>query len=301
MPRRVIALDAGGTKLLSGVLDDELRGDWRMRAVWGDADVLEVFSFAVGEARAVAPAAEAIGVGIPSRVDHATGRSVGAAHLPLDGVPFRDLLSERTGLPVYVDNDANLAALAEQRAGAAKGASDVVAITIGTGLGGGFMLGGHLYRGASGAAAEIGHMTIDFEGEPCDGDCPGRGCFENYVSGRALGRAGADAGLGDGVDGETVTRLALDGDPVAVDAVALIGRRLGAGIASLLNIFDPEVVVVGGGVSRAGELLLEPARAVARERALSPAAERTRIVQAHFREESGVVGAALLALAGGEP
>ena len=286
--------------MLAGVLDEDLHGDWRLRAEWGEADVLEVFVFAIGEARRAAPDAEAIGVGIPSRVDRATGGSVGAAHLPLEGVPFRDLLSERAGLPVHVDNDANLAALAELRAGAAAGASDAVVITIGTGIGGGLILDGRVYHGASGAAGEIGHMTVDFEGAACSGDCPGRGCFETYVSGPALARAGVDAGLADeGLDGLRVTQLALDGDPAAAAAVAEIGRRLGAGIASLLNVFDPELVVVGGGVSRAGDLLLEPARAVARERALSPAAQRARVVQARFGEEAGVVGAALLALDGG--
>ena len=300
MPRRVIALDAGGTKLLAGVLDDELAGEWRLRAEWGEADVLEVFAFAIGEARRAAPDAEAIGVGIPSRVDRATGSSVGAAHLPLDNVPLREVLSERSGLPVQVDNDANLAALGEHRAGAAAGSSDAVMITIGTGIGGGLILGGRLYRGSSGAGAEIGHMTIDFDGPACGGDCPGHGCFESYVSGPALARAGAEAGLEAGLDGVAVTDRALAGDPAAVEAVVVIGRRLGAGIASLLNLFDPEVVVVGGGVARAGELLLGPAREVARERALSPAAERARIVRAHFGEESGVVGAAVLALAGGD-
>lgn len=299
MPRRVIALDAGGTKLLAGVLDEELGGDWRMRAAWSDADVLEVLGFTIGEARLAAPDADAIGVGIPSRVDRATGASVGAAHLPLEGVPLRDVLVDRTGLPVYVDNDANLAALAEHRAGAAAGASDVVMITIGTGIGGGLILGGRLYRGATGAAGEIGHMTIGFEGPECAGDCPGRGCFETYVSGPALARAGVEAGLGPDLDGAAVTELALAGDPAAREAVGVIGRRLGAGIASLLNLFDPEVVVVGGGVSRAGDLLLEPAREVARERALAPAADRTRIVPARFGEDAGVVGAALLAFAGG--
>ena len=301
MPRRVIALDAGGSKLLAGVLDEALAGDWRLRAEWGEADPLEVFTFSVDEARRAAPDAVAIGAGIPSRVDRATGVSVGAAHLALEGVPFRDVLAERTGLPVHVDNDGNLAALAEHRAGAAAGATDVVLLTVGTGIGAGLILGGRLYRGASGAAAEIGHMTLDAEGPRCHGDCPGRGCFETYVSGPALARAGADAGLpAEGLDGIRVTDLALAGDPLAIEAVRAVGRRLGAGIASLLNVFDPDVVVIGGGASRAGELLLEPAREVARERALSPAAGRTTIVRAHFQEEAGMVGAALLALAGGD-
>lgn len=297
---RVIALDAGGSKLLAGVLDDDLAGEWRLRAEWGEADPLEVFAFTIAEARRAAPDAAAIGVGIPSRVDIATGGSVGAAHLPLEGVPFRDLLSARAGLPVFVDNDANLAALAEHRAGAAAGTGDAVVITIGTGIGGGLILGGRVYRGASGAAGEIGHMTIDFEGGPCSSDCPGRGCFETYVSGPALARIGGELGLEGPLDGLRVTELALDGDAMAIEAVRQLGRRLGAGIASLLNVFDPDVVVIGGGVSRAGDLLLEPARTVARERALSPAGARARIVQAAFGEEAGVAGAALLALAEGE-
>jgi glucokinase len=280
-----------------------------LRAEWSDADVLEVFAWAIREALAAAPDADAVGVGIPSRIEWPAGVSVGAAHLPLEGVPFRDLLAERSGLPVYVDNDANLAALAEHRAGAAKGTSEALMITIGTGIGGGLILGGRLYRGATGAAGEIGHMTIDFDGPPCHGDCPGRGCFETYVSGPALARAGSEAAqripesalaqAGE-IDGALVTRLALDGDPAAVEAVAEVGRHLGAGIAGLLNVFEPEVVVVGGGLSAAGDLLLEPARAVARERALAPAATTARIEAARFQDEAGMVGGALLALAGGD-
>jgi glucokinase len=208
----------------------------------------------------------------------------------------------------------NLAMLGEHRAGAAKDVSDALLLTIGTGIGGGAVSGGQLVRGASGAAIEPGHMTIDADGPPCPGDCPGRGCFEVFVSGPALAELGAeyarsapDYQLGrmlaehGRLTGAHVVQAARAGDPGAREALERMGVKLGAGIASLMNIFDPDVVVVGGGLgSDAGELLLEPARRVASERALRPASSRTRIVPAHFREDAGKIGGALFALSHGE-
>jgi glucokinase len=208
----------------------------------------------------------------------------------------------------------NLAVLGEHRAGAARNTSDAVMLTIGTGIGGGVISGGRLIRGASGAATEPGHMTIEADGLPCPGDCPGRGCLEAYVSGPALARVGREyAALApDGLLGRTlaekeeltaadVVDAARAGDPGAREALHRMGARLGAGIANLLNIFDPEVVIVGGGLgANAGELLLEPARRVARARALKPAATRAQIVPAYFKEDAGKIGGAVFALARGE-
>jgi glucokinase len=221
-------------------------------------------------------------------------------------------MSERLGLPVHVDNDANLAVLAEQRAGAARGASDVVMLTLGTGIGSGIVIGGRLLRGATGAGAEIGHMTIDHHGPPCQGTCPGRGCLEVMASGTAIGREGTDAGRRDpssalgravaqrgALTGEEVAGVALTGDDAACSVMASVGRSLGAGIASVVNIFEPEVVVIGGGASAAGDLLLEPAREVVAARALRPSRDRVRILPAAFGDDAGMVGAALFALAGG--
>jgi glucokinase len=311
-PRRVIGVDAGGTKLLGGVVGEDLVVHHRVHRLWRGEDLsglLGTMVEAVEEARRASPEVEAVGFGIPSLMDSRSGQSVTSVHLPLDGVPFGDLMSERLDLPVVVDNDANGAVLAEQRYGAARGASDVVLLTLGTGIGGGIVLGGELYRGSVGAAAELGHMVVDMNGPLCQGSCPNRGCLEAVASGTAIGREGAevarrdpDSALGraalQGVamTGALVTELAHDGDGGARGVLTLVGERLGVGIANLVNIFNPEVVVVGGGAAAGGEMLLEPARRVVAERALRPSRDVVRIVSARFGPESGMLGSAALAL-----
>jgi glucokinase len=184
-------------------------------------------------------------------------------------------------------------------------------LTVGTGIGGALLFNGALYRGARGAAGELGHMVVDADGPPCQGNCPNHGCLESVASGTALAREALrvarstpDCGLGralqDGrtITGALVTELAHDGDTAARDVVALIGTRLGVGMANLVNMLNPDVVVVGGGVIGAGELLLAPAREVVAARALPPPREHARIVRAHFGAEAGMVGAGALALEG---
>jgi glucokinase len=314
-PRRVIGIDAGGTKLLGGVVDEQLVVHHRVRRTWRGADrgeTLDVFVDAVEEVRAAAPEVQAVGFGIPSLVSP-DGASVWSNHLPLDDVPFRDLMSERLGLPVFVDNDSNLALLAEHRRGAARGTRHALMIALGTGIGGGIVIDGRIYRGAGGAAGELGHLVVDLHGPDCPGDCPGRGCLEVLASGNAIGAEGhtaaellPDSALGHRlasgaqVSGEYVTELAHSGDEPAMQALATVGQRLGAGLTGLVNVFNPEVIVVGGGAVAAGDLLLEPARAVVAERALPPSAAAVRIVPAHFGDESGMVGAALFALEKGD-
>ena len=313
---RAIGIDAGGTKLLGGVVDGSLAVRERVHRFWrgGDRDeVLDVMVQAVEEARAAAPDVAAVGFGIPSVVEAATGLSEYSNHLPLDGVPFREVMAERLGLPVWVDNDANLALLAEARGGAARGARHAVMLTLGTGIGGGLLLDGRLYRGARGGGAELGHMVVDVDGPPCQGGCPNRGCLETLASGSAVGREGAAAAarspesalgraLVDGreITGALVTEVGHDGDAVAIEVLSLVGRRLGAGLSSLVNAFQPEVVVIGGGAVAAGELLLGPAREVVMTTALPPLRERVRIVAAELGEEAGMIGAGILALERGE-
>jgi len=311
----VIGVDLGGTKLLAGAVDDGLHVHHRAhRSSRGEdqAELLDLAVDAVQEARAAVEGdVLAVGFGIPSLIDQRRGMAVMTVNLPLENVPFRDVMSERLGLPVFLDNDGNVAALVEQRHGAAKGAQEVVMLTIGTGIGGGLVLGGEVYRGAIGAGAELGHMVIDMDGPRCQGACPNHGCLEAVASGTALGREALriaherpDSGLGKAlaagseIRGALVTELAHDGDAAARDALALIGSRLGVGIANYVNIFNPEYVVVGGGVIAAGDLLLGPARAVVAERALSPSRDVVRIVPARFGAESGMLGAATLALEG---
>ncbi|MDQ3675803.1 MAG: ROK family protein [Actinomycetota bacterium] len=314
----VIGVDLGGTKLLAGAVDPALSVHHRAtRPARGtdQAAVLDAVVAAVGEVRdaieATSETVEAVGIGIPCLIDQQRGVAVMAVNLPLANLPFRDLMAERLGLPVFVDNDANGAMLAEWRYGAARGARDAALLALGTGIGGGLVLGAIQQRGSQGAGAELGHMIVQADGPRCQGNCPNRGCLEAMASGTALAREATkiargrpDSGLGRAlasgreINGPLVTELAHDGDPAAIDALAVIGRWLGIGITNLVNMFNPEIVVVGGGVIAAGELLLEPARDVVAERALSPSKEHVRIVPTRFGAESGMLGAAALALDG---
>jgi glucokinase len=289
-----IGVDMGGTKLLAGVVTDDgtvLHRAYRRISGLPLDELLDLVKATVGEI-AASTETTAAGFGIPSLIDRRTGVSVRSNHLPLDGVPFADLMRERLGMPVAVDNDANCAALAEWRHGAATGMNHVVLLTLGTGIGGGLVLDGKLYRGAVGAAAELGHMVVDENGPACFGDCRGRGCLEALASGSALARDAAAAGLP--ASGEEVTRLAMAGDPQAIALLAALGTHLGAGIAGLAMIFNPEVVVVGGGLMAAGELILGPARVELERRAMEPSS-RARVVAATFGEDAGMVGAARMA------
>lgn len=309
----VIGVDLGGTKLLAGVVDSDLGVHHRsVRRARGadESEVLDTVVAAVEESLAAAEAeVAAVGFGIPSVMDLRRGVAVSTTHLPLRGVAFRDVMAERLGLPVFVDNDANGALRAEQRFGAAAGVRTAVMLTIGTGIGGALLVDGRIVHGADGAAGEFGHTVVEMDGLPCP--CGGVGCLETVVSGTALAREGTRvahatpesalgrvAASGRPVTGALVTELAHDGDRAARDVVALLGMRLGVGLASIVNLLNPEVVVVGGGVIAAGDMLLEPARAVMRDRALSPSGETVRIVPARFGDESGMLGAALLALDG---
>jgi glucokinase len=312
----VIGVDLGGTKLLAGAVDPALSVHHRaIRSARGadQATLLETIVGAVREVRdateATSASVEAVGFGIPCMIDQRRGMAVMSTHLPIVDLPFRDLMAERLGLPVFVDNDANAAMLAEWRFGAAAGARDAALLTIGTGIGGGLVAGGALQRGSQGAGAELGHMVVDADGPPCQGSCPNRGCLEVMASGSALGREavriarerprsglGRALAAGREISGPLVTELAHDGDAASVDALAAVGWWLGVGVCNLVNMLDPDVVVIGGGVIAAGELLLGPVREVVAERALSPAREHVRIVPARFGAESGMLGAAALAL-----
>jgi glucokinase len=273
------------------------------------AETLDIFVEAVDEVRAAAPDVDAVGFGVPALVEWEAGVSRWSTHLPLEGVPFRDLMTERLGLPVVVDNDANAALVAEARFGAAREAAHAVLVALGTGIGSGLLLDGRIYRGSRGLGAEIGHMVIDMHGPDCQGACPGRGCLEVMASGSAIGREGEaaarrspESGLGRRlaagreISGGIVTELAHDGDEVAQAVLSEIGRRLGYGLVGVVNVFNPEVIVIGGGAIAAGELLLGPARSVVAERALPPARDAVQIVPTHFGDESGMLGAALMAL-----
>ncbi len=314
--RRTIGVDLGGSKLLAGAVDERLGVHHRLqRSVIGlrQGALLDVAVDAVAEVRVAAGGeVAAVGFGIPCLIDRRTGRAVVGVNTPLADIAFADVMAERLGLPVFVDNDGNNSALAELRAGAALGATDAVVLTLGTGIGAGLILRGELYRGWLGGAGELGHMVIKFDGPRDEGNnCPNWGCAELYASGTALERealrlAGEqpDSGLarvlreGRELGGPLVTELAHDGEPAAVQAVRTIGEGLGIVIANVANILNPELVVVGGGVIAAGELLLAPARQVLARRTLSFFSDNLRIVAARFGTEAGMVGAAALAFDG---
>ena len=295
-PLRVIGVDVGGTKTLAAVVSRE--GEIEAKVVRptdisSQDAVLAGLDAIVKEVRAGHDVG-ALGFGIPSRIDQATGRAVASVNIPLAGVDFRDRMRERHGLPVGIDNDANAATIGEWHAGAAKGASHVVMLTLGTGVGGGVILDGKPYRGATGSGAELGHIVIGLDGPPCG--CGGHGHLESYAAGRVADQAARKL-YGDESDGHELVAKAQGGEAEAVEALAEIGHRLGAGIASLVNVFEPELVVVGGGFgSAAGELLLGPAREVLGREGLSPAKDTVRIVPAQLGFYAGVIGAGMIAV-----
>jgi glucokinase len=305
-----IGMDLGGTKMLTGVLDSDSKVVWESRersTGQTEEQLVDLLVREIEEARGERPGVAAAGLGIPATIDHDRGVAISAVNLPIDNLPIREMAEERTGLPIFVDNDANVAALAEHLYGAARGADNAVMLTIGTGIGGGLILGGEVYRGATGAGAELGHVVIAMDGLPCQGNCPGHGCVETYASGTALAREAREAAerepgstmgrrlaAGEEVDGRVVTELALSGDPVAVAVFDLVGARLGVALTSFANIFEPEVFVIGGGAIAAGDLLLEPARHTLAERALPPM-KRIPVVAAELGPDAGMIGAAAMA------
>lgn len=305
-----IGIDLGGTKMLLGVLGSQPEALWESRersAGESEDELVELVVREIEAARAARDGVEAIGLGIPATIDRERGVALSAVNLPIANLPLRDLVAERTGLPAFLDNDANVAALAEHLYGAARGTENAVMLTIGTGIGGGLILDGRLYRGASGAGAELGHVPIDLDGPRCQGSCPGRGCAETMASGTAIGREGRAAAerepgsalgrllaAGQEVDGKAVTEAAKAGDETAVGVFDLVGRNLGVALAGYANVFEPEVIVIGGGVLAAGDLLLEPARAELAARALPPMSG-TPVVPAQLGEDAGMIGAAAMA------
>lgn len=288
----VIGVDLGGTKIAAGLVDGDggvRERRERMTPTESQEALLDALEEAVAELLGADVAA--VGIGVPSIIDRTTGRALGSVNIPLDDVDLDDRLRARFGLPVAIENDANAAAFAEWRFGAGQGASSMVMLTLGTGVGGGVVFGGRLLRGL----AEFGHIVIEHDGRPCQGTCTGRGHLEAYVSGTAA-TAAARAAFGPAADAYRLVRLANEGDAQAIAILREIGERLGSGIGTLVNVFDPELVVVGGGFAAAGDLILEPARAVARREAVGPAKERVQVVRAKLGTAAGIVGAALVGL-----
>jgi glucokinase len=283
--QRVIGVDLGGTKILAGVVDASGGVESTLELptpTSSQAALVDALVGVVEELRT--PQVAAAGFGIPTRVDPKTGVAIGAVNIPLHRLSLRDEIGSRLGMPVGAVNDGGAAALAELRLGAGRGATNLVMLTLGTGVGGGVVIDGQLYRGW----AELGHMVIVVDGEPCLGACSGRGHLEAYCSGPAADRI-AVRELGHGA---TSHDLVAQAHP----ALTEIGHYLGCAIGSLVNLFNPETVVIGGGFGiAASEYLLAPARLAVLREALAPGGQEVRLALAELGPAAGMIGAGLVA------
>jgi len=316
-PRWIIGVDVGGTTLTVGAvpMDGGRPEAVRVQSTGRDTRGERIVSVLAGMVQATLDELEELhgdgrdrvagmGIGSPGPLDRTRGVVVETPNLGWRDFPLRDLLSEAVDLRATLDNDANCATYGEWWVGAGRNAGNVVGLTLGTGIGGGIVLDGEILHGTSDVAGEIGHMTVSLDGRRCK--CGNEGCLEAYASGPNIAaravegiRAGRRSILGDLVDGDldrvtaaTVYDAIVRGDAYARQVMTETARILGAGIANLLNLLNPEVVVIAGGVTRAGEHLFEPLRAEARRRAFKSAVDVCRIVPAQLPEMAGLVGAA---------
>ena len=313
--RFVLGIDVGGTNLVVGSVAEDgsvlhAAASEPTHAEAGSSDVVDrlvrLAERAISETRRLVPGAEIVGVGVgaPGPLDTRSGIVLLTPNLGWVNLPLRQIIHDRLGLPAALDNDANCAVLGEWWVGAARGSRHAIGITIGTGIGGGIILDGRLYHGASDVAGEIGHTTIDTEGRRCK--CGNYGCLEAYTSGpniavraREAIEAGAESRLPERVGGDlsritaqTVYEAAADGDELALEVVNDTARFLAVGVANLLNVFNPEVVVVCGGVTLAGDHLFIPLLREVARRAFKPAVTACRIVPGELVGTAGVYGAA---------
>ncbi|MED7954046.1 ROK family glucokinase [Streptomyces sp. BE303] len=307
-----IGVDVGGTKIAAGVVDEagEILARTRVPTPADPQWAVDAIAQAVRELKEQYPDVAAAGIGAPGFVDRDRSTVIFAPNIDWEDEPLRGRIEELTGLPAVVENDANCAAWAEYRYGAAAGHSDMVLITVGTGIGGGLVLDGRLHRGRFGVAGEIGHLNMVPDGLPCG--CGGKGCWEQYGSGRALRRYGREKsaadplrgkrmlelndGVAETIRGIHITQAAEEGDPLALECYAELADWLGRGMADLAALFDPGVFVLGGGVSDSGRLLLDPV-AKAFEQYLTGGVHRPRaeVVLSSTGSAAGIAGAADLA------
>ena len=303
----VLGVDVGGTKVEAGAVSgSKVSGAVeRPTELESSEALLDGLEATVQEVIADLGRPAAIGAGVPSQIEFATGRVMSSVNIPLEGVALRDELGQRFGVPAFVDNDGNCAALAEAEL---REVRDLVMLTLGTGVGGGVVIGGRIFRGTHGLGAELGHVTIEKDGPPCPGNCPNRGCLEALCSGTALERDATDVGkhhpdsaLGSvysehgQVRGEDAVEAARAGDRLARRLFARLAEALGVGIAGFVNAFEPEQLVIGGGLSEAADLFLDDAVVEAGVRALPVLWERVTVSVAQSGADAGVIGAGLLA------
>src|SRR3954469_22381688 len=314
----VIGVDVGGTKVAAARVDGSdcvafVEQPTHLETSEGLIDQIEAIVKEVVESEG---RPEAIGIGLPSQIDFASGTVVASVNIPLEGVPLGKELGDRLGVPGHVDNDANCAALAEAYFVKDGPAQHLVMYTLGTGVGGGVVVDGKIFRGATGLGAELGHQPIDWDGPDCPGTCPNRGCLEALCSGKALERDSTelakakpdsllarlltDSGR-DKVRGRDVVKAARDDrDPDSLKLLEQLGTYLGVGLSGAINTFEPEYIVIGGGLSQGADLFFDRACEEARARALPALADRVRIQLAEGGAKAGLIGAGLLAAQEGE-
>jgi glucokinase len=291
---RVIGVDVGGTKILAGLVgqDGEVERRFELQTPLESTTAL-LGGLDAAVAALMDERVLALGFGIPSTIDKITGTVISSVNIPLSGLTLRDRMRARWQLPCGLDNDANAATIAEWKIGAGRGTSEMAMLTLGTGVGGGFILHGSPYHGS----AEVGHMVVEYDGRPCQGACTGRGHLEAHCSGLAATLLAREA-FGPSADARQLMRLAGEGDLTALEILRGIGCRLGAAIGTLANLFDVERVVIGGGFgSAAWEYLIGPAREVVLREALEPGRSIVEIVPAELGTRAGLVGAGFVAYA----
>ena len=311
MDRVVIGVDLGGTNTRTALVNREgIVLDKQKEATVAAGGHEQVIAKLIGNinrqrenAGRLGRTVIAVGVGAPGVIHEQTGVVVKSPNFPdWNNLPLRKTLELELGIPVFIENDANAAALGEQWRGAGSGIKSMIFLTLGTGVGGGIILGGRIWHGADGMAGEVGHMTISPDGRQCG--CGNTGCLEMYASSRGIvmtfgeiwSQQDAAAPLPPGITSEQVYQAARSGDHIAVRAMQDMGRSLGIGIANLINIFNPEMVVIGGGVRDAWDLFIDATRDEIRRRAFEYPAERTKILPSVLGDDAGMVGAAAVAL-----
>ncbi|HEY9857549.1 MAG TPA: ROK family protein [Stenomitos sp.] len=315
----IVGIDLGGTKIASALLDTDLsivKSDTvRTESGAGPEAVVEQMAQSVERLVGDLGKEAILGVGVASAglIEPGTGNVLYSPNLNWRDVPLRSMLRDRLGVEVYVDNDVNMAALGELHFGAGQGARHMVCVFVGTGIGSGIVIDGHLYEGANGFAGEVGHTTIEWDGPPCPSGNPG--CWESYASGTAMARRarealerGESSILRDLVEGdlakvrvETIAEADLKGDSLAHRILEETGEYLGAGLSNLVNTLNPELIIMGGGVIRGVPQLFDLAETSMRRRALTDAAAVVRMAKARFGREAGVIGAGVLVKLAGKP
>jgi glucokinase len=303
----VLGIDVGGTKTAAAMVEGGRAVHHVEQATPLDSSdgVVDCIEKAARDAIAAAGTEPvAVGLGVPSQIDFASGTVLSSVNIPLAGVALGQELSDRLGVPVFVDNDANAAALAEAQVVDGGPATHLVMYTLGTGVGGGIIIDGRIYRGATGLGAELGHVVIDYDGPPCQGNCPNHGCLETMCSGTALERDAREVAAKHPesalakapINGKSIVAAAEAGDEHALALFDRLGMLFGVGLSGAINTFEPQHIVVGGGLSRAAHLFFDRAVTEARTRALPALADRVDISLAKAGADAGVMGAGLLAL-----